>query len=190
MTRTGDHGRSGATGLTIHERTDLGLASVFARRGNTDAVTEAVRVGYGAELSTCSQISVGPAVAFVGSGPAHWLAVSEKLACGDLARDLAAGLAGLASVSDQSDGRAVLRLSGARVRDVLAKGLPIDLHPRAFRTGDAATSIISHIGIQLWQVDDAPTYDIVFFRSLAGSFWKWLTDSAAEYGYRVSNERG
>jgi sarcosine oxidase subunit gamma len=84
----------------------------------------------------------------------------------------------------------VLRLSGARVRDVLAKGLPIDLHPRAFRTGDATTSIISHIGIQLWQVDDAPTYDIVFFRSLAGSFWKWLTDSAAEYGYRVSNERG
>ena len=30
------------------------------------------------------------------------------------------------------------------------------------------------MGVTLWQVDDAPTYDIAVFRSLAGSFWKWL----------------
>ena len=28
--------------------------------------------------------------------------------------------------------------------------------------------------------------DIAVFRSLAGSFWTWLTDSAAEFGYAVA----
>ena len=100
--------------------------------------------------------------------------------------DLVAKLKGFASVSDQSDGRAVVRLAGPRVRDVLAKGLPIDLHPTVFGAGSAATSVIALMGVTLWQVDDAPTYDIAVFRSLAGSFWKWLTDSAAEFGYEVT----
>jgi sarcosine oxidase subunit gamma len=107
------------------------------------------------------------------------------MAHGALAGDLAATLKGLASVSDQSDGRAILRISGSRARDVLAKGLPIDLHPSVFGPGSAATSVIALMGVTLWQVDDAPTYDLAVFRSLAGSFWTWLTDSAAEFGCRV-----
>ena len=44
--------------------------------------------------------------------------------------------------------------------------------------------------LQLWQVDDAPTYDVAFFRSYSGSFWNWLTESAGEYGYRYETLRG
>jgi sarcosine oxidase subunit gamma len=80
----------------------------------------------------------------------------------------------------------VLRLSGPRAGDVLAKGLPIDLHPRTFGPDSAATSTISLMGVQLWQVDDLPTYDIALFRSLSASFWRWLTASAAEFGYEVT----
>jgi sarcosine oxidase subunit gamma len=68
---------------------------------------------------------------------------------------------------------------------VLAKGLPIDLHPSVFAPGSAATSVIALMGATLWQVDAAPSYDIAVFRSLAGSFWTWLTDSAAEFGCEV-----
>ena len=88
--------------------------------------------------------------------------------------------------SDQSDGRALMRLSGSRVRDLLAKGCPIDLHPRAFKGGDVALTTISHIGVHLWQVDDAPTYDLALMRSMAESFWSWLDASAAEFGYSVA----
>jgi sarcosine oxidase subunit gamma len=187
----GRFGREGAApGLVIRERVDLGLATVMVRRGREQALVDAVRAAYGVGLVDASKVSAGPQVAFVGSGPGHWLAVSESLANGALAADLAARLPGLVSIFDQSDGRGVLRLSGPRVRDVLAKGLPIDLHPRAFAPGDAATSIISHIGVQLWQVDGEPTYDIAFFRSFAGSFWHWLAESAAEFGYRVDPPRG
>ena len=59
----------------------------------------------------------------------------RRLANDALARDLAERLKGLASISDQSGGRTVIRISGPRARDVLAKGLPIDLDPRGFPLG-------------------------------------------------------
>ena len=84
------------------------------------------------------------------------------------------GLKGLASISDQSGGRTVLRISGPRARDVLAKGLPIDLDPRGFPLGSAATSTISLMGVQLWQTGDPQSYDLAIFRSVSQSFWRWL----------------
>jgi sarcosine oxidase subunit gamma len=182
----GRHGRKdGAPGVTLAERVGLGLATAMARRGQGAALREAVRAAYGLELPGGPQVVAGQAVAFIGTGPGQWMAVSESLRNGALAEELSRRLVGLASVTDQSDGRAVIRVTGPRSREVLAKGLPVDLHPSAFGPGSAATSVIALMGVTLWQVDGAPTYDIALFRSLAGSFWKWLTDSAAEYGYET-----
>jgi heterotetrameric sarcosine oxidase gamma subunit len=187
----GRYGRKdGAPGVTIAERVDIGVATVMARKGRAAALHEAVRTAYGVALPDTSRHVAGPSAGFIGTGPGQWLAVSERLPNGDLAADLARRLSGLASVSDQSDGRAILRISGPRARDVLAKGLPIDLHPSVFTPGSAATGVISLMGVTVWQVDDAPTYDIAVFRSLAGNFWKWLTDSAAEFGYTVEPAPG
>ena len=170
---------------SLTERVDVGLATVMARKGQAAALRDAVQAAYGLALPDSSRHVAGPQVGFIGTGPGQWLAVSERLPNGELAADLSGKLHGLASISDQSDGRAIVRIRGPRARDVLAKGLPIDLHPSVFMPGSAATSVISLMGVTLWQVDDAPAYDIAVFRSLAGSFWKWLTDSAAEFGYAV-----
>jgi heterotetrameric sarcosine oxidase gamma subunit len=186
----GSYGRSsGEAGVVISERIGLGLATVAACKGKADALGEAVASAYGVQLPSSSHVVQGPQVSFVGYGPGQWLAVSESLANEALARDLSEKLQGLASISDQSGGRAVLRLRGPKARDVLAKGLPIDLDPRAFPLGSAATSAISHMGVQLWQSDDTRSYDITIFRSVSESFWRWLTASAAEYGYKVVPER-
>jgi sarcosine oxidase subunit gamma len=176
----------GPPGVTLTERVDLGLATTMARKGQPAELRSAVLAAYGIDLPDTSRHVAGHSVALIGTGPGQWLATSEALANGALADDLAAKLKGLASVSDQSDGRAIVRIAGPRARDVLAKGLPIDLHPSVFAPSSAATSFIALIGVTLWQVDDAPAYDIAVFRSLAGSFWKWLTDSAAEFGYEVT----
>lgn len=187
----GRYGKEGgAPGVTIAERVGLGLATVAARKGHVEALKQAVADAYGVELPDDSRIVQGPQASFVGYGPGQWLAVSETLGSEALASDLAQRLKGLASISDQSGGRTVLRISGPRARDVLAKGLPIDLHPRAFAAGDAATSTISLMGVQLWQIDDAPTYDIALFRSVSASFWRWLTASAGEFGYEVDGSGG
>jgi sarcosine oxidase subunit gamma len=184
----GRYGKPAATpGVTISERVDLGLATVAVRKGKAEALAAAVRAAYGTGLPSDSTVATGPTVAFMGMAPGQCFAVSETLANGALADDLTAKLAGLASITDQSDGRAVVRISGLRARDVLAKGLPIDLHPGVFRAGSAATSTIGHMGVQVWQVDDVPTYDIAVFRGFAGSFLRWITSSAAEFGYTVES---
>ena len=184
----GRFGREGGeAGVTIEERTGLGLATVAARKGEAEALKRAVASAYGVELPDRSRAVHGPSVSFIGYGPGQWLAVSEAFAGEALARELGERLRGLASISDQSGGRTVLRVSGPYARAVLAKGLPIDLHPRAFETGSAATSTISLMGVQIWQVDDAPTYDLAIFRSVSASFWRWLTASAGEFGYTVAN---
>jgi methylglutamate dehydrogenase subunit D len=176
----------GEPGIVLEERVGLGLATVACRKGQTEPLKAAVASAYGLDLPGSSRVAQGPLVSFVGYGPGQWLAVSESLANEALARDLAQRLQGLASISDQSGGRTVLRVSGSRARDVLAKGLPIDLDPRAFPLGSAATSVISLMGVQLWQIDDTRSYDIAVFRSLSASFWRWLTASAAEFGYEVT----
>ena len=177
--------RDGGAGVTISERIGLGLATVAARKGQARSLQDRVREAYGVDLPQTSRVVVGRDVSFVGYGPGQWLAVSETLASEALARDLAERHKGLASISDQSSGRTVIRVSGPRARDVLAKGLPIDLDPRAFPLGSAATSTISLMGVQLWQADDTRSYDIAVFRSLSESFWRWRAASAAEFGYEV-----
>ena len=186
----GRYGRAeGEAGVIISELTGPGLATVACRKGQAPALNTTVQKSYGVELPASSRVAQGPKVTFIGYGPGQWLAVSESLANEALAGDLAARLKGLASISDQSGGRTIFRISGPRARDVLAKGLPIDLDPRAFPPGSAATSAISHIGVQLWQTDDTRGYDLAIFRSFTESLWRWLTASAAEFGYEVAPAR-
>jgi methylglutamate dehydrogenase subunit D len=181
-------GRSGADtpkpGLLIEERTGLALATVIARRGKERDLKSAVAEAYGLDLPDGPRVASKGGVSFAGIGVGQWFVVAGPGET-DFVRRLRTRLAGLASVADQSDGRVVLRLRGDRVRDVLAKGVPLDLHPTRFRTGDVASTLVAHIGVQIEQLDDQPTFQLMAFRSLAGSLWSWLTKSAAEFGYEV-----
>jgi sarcosine oxidase subunit gamma len=96
-----------------------------------------------------------------------------------------APLADLAAIVDQDHGRVVLRVTGPNVRDALAKGFAVDLRARAFKPGDTAVTSVAHIGVKLWQIDDARTYDIAIPRGFASSIWHWLEASAAEYGLEL-----
>nr|WP_256515431.1 sarcosine oxidase subunit gamma family protein [Alsobacter ponti] len=192
MARHGRHGRAeGPAGVVVEELRGLALATVIARKGRAADLAAACRASFGVEPASTPRRTAKDGLAVVWSGPGQWLAVAEKghpLTAGGadgLADALRGALAGLASVTDQSDARGALRLSGPRVRDALAKGLALDLHPRAFRPGDAASTWCALIDVQLWQVDAAPTYDLLVARGFAGSFWHWLEASAAEFGLEV-----
>jgi len=183
----GRHGRpDGEPGVTIAECIGLALASVIARKGKAAALAASAKVAFGLELPTTPRRVENGKIAFLWAGPDQWLAASrEKQDPGKFEKQLAGIFTGSASVAEQSDGRTVIRIAGPRARDVLAKGLPIDLHSRAFRPGDTALTLAAHIGLQIWQVDDAPTYEIAIFRGFARSFWHFLTGAATEYGYRI-----
>jgi sarcosine oxidase subunit gamma len=171
---------SGMAGVTVQEQPPSGCAHVAARAASLAAVIEAMQA-LGLALAQRPGWSDGGGFRAVWLGPERWLVFGT----GDVEALLRQRLGTLASVSDQSDSRMVLRLSGPLVREALAKGVPIDLHPRAFHTGDAAVTQVAHVGVTLWQLDDAPTYDLAVARSYAGSLAEWLIAAAAEYGLLV-----
>ena len=93
-----------------------------------------------------------------------------------------------AALSDVSDARIVLALSGSRAREVMEKGCSLDLHPRAFQTGHCAQTRLARAAILLHQTSDAPAYDIHVAWSFAAYLWVWLEDAAAEFGLAVGND--
>jgi sarcosine oxidase subunit gamma len=182
----GHYGRAGVTGLVIEERTDLAFASVIAKRGKRFALINAVNTAFGIALPDGPRRATRGAVTFAGAGPDQWIASAEGSEAAGFAAKVRARIGPFAAVADQSDSRLVLRVSGPRVRDALAKGLAVDLHPNVFKPGDAASTVVGYIGTQIDMLDDAPSYQVTAPRSMAGSFWSWLTSAAAEFGYDVT----
>ena len=180
----GRHGAgAGTAGLLIEQRTDLSFASVIAKRGKRDQLVSAVETAYGVALPKGPRRVTRGSVTFAGTGPDQWIASTEGAEAQHFAARVRGRIGLFAAVSDQTDARLVLRLSGPRVRDVLAKGVPLDLHPKVFKPGDVATTLVAYIGVQIDRIDE--TFQITAPRSMAGSFWSWLSASAAEFGYDV-----
>ncbi len=175
----------GPPGLVVREHTARLLASMIARPGQTTTLSAATERAFGAPLPLAPRVASGAGVSFIWSGPGHWLVESGSAAINmDV---LLTSCAGLASVFEQTDSRVVLEVGGPRVRDVLAKGLPIDLHPASFQVGHVALTSASHIGVQLWQTAADPVYRIAVARSFFASFWHWLASSASAYGCEIIN---
>lgn len=183
VARVGRHGRlQGEAGIRLSLRDEIGLATIIVADGQEAQLRQILAEQLGWLLPEVGKTSIVGEKGLVWSAPGQWLLVSDSR------RDVAAAieaLRGVAAVTDQSDGRAVARVSGRQARAMLAKGMAIDLHPRAFRSGQAAITNIAHINVQVWQRDEAPIYDITVARSFADSFWSWLTHAAAEFGYEV-----
>ena len=186
LTTPGRFGKAGdaSAPVTIRERRDLQLHTISANAGRSADVAEAVLSATGLTLPAGPKAASKDGLVFIGTAPGQWLVVAQ----GDGSAQfdgIRSRLAELASIVEQTDGKAVVEISGPRVRDTLAKGCMLDLHPRVFGPGDAATTPVALIDCQIWQINAGPTYLLAVPSSYAGSFWSWLTSSAAEFGYEV-----
>lgn len=115
-------------------------------------------------------------------GPNEWLIVTPTESEAAIARELRAALAGLfAAVTEVSGGQTVVALRGGAVRDLLAKGCPLDLHPRVFGVDRCAQSHLAKAPILIRQVDEVPSFEVIVRRSFADYLWIWLEDAASEY---------
>jgi sarcosine oxidase, subunit gamma len=123
-------------------------------------------------------------------GPDAWLLTCPPGALATIAGSLRKALADVhAAITEVSDGRVALRLAGPNARDVLAKGCPLDLHPRAFAAGSCAQSLLAKTSVLLHLPDEdaqrGPTFDLYVARSFAHYLFAWLEDAGREYGVQV-----
>jgi sarcosine oxidase subunit gamma len=147
------------------------LATIVVRQGQDAELARRTEACLECGVPETGRVERGAVADLVWSAPGQWLAVSRADAA---FKALAEQMGDVAAVTDQSDSRALVKVSGTSARNVLAKGVAIDLHPKSFRTGSSAVTKVAHLSVQIWQVDETPTYMIAVPRSFAGSFWSWL----------------
>lgn len=171
-------------GLTVRDRHGvIESALVSARRGMRHALAQRVAERFSIELPLGPYRAGAGEWSFLGIGPETWLVLAEP-PIGRLVESLEDELWGAATVVDQNDGYAILRLSGASVRTVLAKLVPIDIDECAFPMGRVATTTVAHMAVTLWRCDEEaqgiPAFEICVSRSFARSLWDALEHAAAE----------
>jgi methylglutamate dehydrogenase subunit D len=159
-----DHG---TPGVEFRVRHPISIVTVIARMSQGKAVAAALK-GFNAQWA----------------GPEQYFVIAEGRGEGALYRELKAALDGIASVTDQSHGRVIIRIAGPKARAVLAKGSPVDLYPDEFAVGKSALTQMAHVGVHLTRVGE-DAYDLSVFRGFAESFWEWITEQAEEFGYQV-----
>ena len=81
-----------------------------------------------------------------------------------------------------------LRIEGPKAAWILSKGMAIDFHAAAFPPMKVAQSAIHEVGVILRRLTPE-SFDLYVYRGFALSFWEWLTEAAAETGYRVDLHR-
>lgn len=159
-----------APGIVLRVVHPLSIVAVIARKGKSRAVKRALD-----GLRGCMVLWAGPDQYFV---------QRSELADVSLLAELSARLSGLASITDQSHGRVVVGVSGSKVRHLLAKGTPVDLHADEFAVGACALTQMAHVGVHLTRVGE-DAFELSVFRGFSESFWDWLTSQAVEFGYQV-----
>jgi sarcosine oxidase subunit gamma len=106
-------------------------------------------------------------------GPDEWLLVAEPGSAPAILEELERSLGGVHHcVVDVSASRAVVELAGGNRIDLLSRGCGLDLHPRSWRDGACAQTLLARVPVLLQEREQATR---VFVRaSFAGHLVDWL----------------
>lgn len=176
--------RRAATELTLTDCTPM--TKVLLRAPHDGPVARALGVAFG----RAGRDEAGALV--IGSGPGEWLVLDAPGTGPDVAdrcHRLAAG--DFATVLDLTHGRALVRLTGSRGADVLAKLCPIDLRDAVVPDGAAFRSTVTTLVTDVVRDDrgGARSYLLHCERSSGQYLWDVLLDAGAEFGIDVDGFR-
>ncbi|MEX0345736.1 MAG: sarcosine oxidase subunit gamma [Rhizobiaceae bacterium] len=179
------HGVSdGDAGVTAGEIRGFQLVLLLARRGQADAMRKTAKTQFGADPGNEPRAVSGKnGCTMIWSGPDQFYALTPKAKSKPVAQ-LQSKFAKSASISDQSNGRSLIRISGPNVRDCLCKMLSVDLHPDVFSIGDAVSTQMAHMAVNVWR-DKDDAFSILVFTSFAESLWRAILDHGAEFGIDI-----
>ena len=135
------------------------LTSLAPRPGQEKALSEALKGAHGMALP-----GVNRATGKEGAR-ALWFGKGQAMLVGPTP---AAGLGDWASMTDQSDAWAMVRLEGAAAEDVLARLVPVDLRQSVFKRGHSVRTMLQHMSVSVTRIG-AEAFLILAFRSMAGT---------------------
>jgi sarcosine oxidase subunit gamma len=146
------------------------IVGLRARHGAVDLLEARLKERFGLGLPRSLGVFDDGLACVVGVGPGAWWVVSER---GEPCfANLRSDLGGMAAVVDQSAGQAILRIDGPGAADLLSTGLFLDLHPKAFPPGSAASSVLAHIRVTLWRRASG-AFELACPRSFAAALAHW-----------------
>ena len=159
--------------LALHGRTGLprfaqGVAQVLGRPP-PDASNTFVETRFGGEN-----------VVLAWAGPEEWLVIGQEEGTSGLRVALRQAIPEAdGAVVDVSSGFTLFSLEGRQVRDLIAAGCSIDVHPRGFGPGRCAQTLYAGAGVCLLQraEDPAPRFEMMVRRSYAAWLWRWMESS-------------
>ncbi|MEJ6402560.1 sarcosine oxidase subunit gamma [Yoonia sp. 2307UL14-13] len=152
-------------GIALEEVVLDRILSVAPFRGQAKATSAALKNQIGLGLSAVGRATSNRRARVLWAGHRIWLVTAEVT------------LDGFAAVSDQSDAWAITRASGAGVEDMLARLVPMDLRPSAFRNGHTARTMLRHMSVSITRVG-AQAFEIMAMRSMAGTLVHELESAA------------
>lgn len=173
----------GASDAALHLAERPCLAQ-FNLRGDpaSPAFVDAVSTALGLELPTrVGLVARGGDLAVLTLGPDEWLLVRPAEADGEPIFRLRTALGRMhASLIDVSGNRTAIALGGPRAREVLEKGITLDLHPRAFGPGTCAQTLMARTPVLIEQTGDRE-YRLFVRASSARHLALWLIEAAREF---------
>ena len=172
-----------SVGLTFHVMEHLGKLNI---RGN-NSLKAAVEAATGCHFPPlANHFETAGERHIVWLGPDEYLLLCESGKEKALYDTLTSTIkANHFAITDVSDSLCALSLSGAAVRDVLAKGCSLDFLPSKFGAGRCAQSLLAHAGITLMALPD-DAFILICRTSFAPYVHDWLVDAALEYGYQFT----
>lgn len=175
---------SGEAPVAITEITGRDIVQLAAWPDTVGAVSgkAAKPVGVALPSDTRTASSKGNTSVFK-TAPEKFLIVAElKAAMGEALGK--AFPAEEAVVTELGHSRTILRVAGAAARDVLARGVPVDLHPDVFARGAFAQTGIHGVAV-LCHRSGPEQFDLIVPRNFAVVIYEWLEETAAQFGYTV-----
>ena len=174
-------------GLIITERQQICQLQIISRNNEPLHLTNMVTQYLGREKPLAPmQAASKNSLLICATGPLEYWVMGQKPDAIDALSEIQTQVEQSASVFDQSEGKLVLRLTGAKAADVLAKGTALDLHAKALPAQGAAHTVIEHIPVLLAWQSDARHYDLLIPRSYAHSFMTWLCDATRDVGFVIN----
>ena len=166
------------TGGSVQVR-DAGLTGMISLRGDLSngKLANAVKSVAGVKPPSTNGIAVKDGATVLWMSPDELLLMLPYADTTSAVGSLGSALSGQHHMAaNVSDARAVLRLEGPYVREVLAKLAPVDLHPDALSDETLVRSRLGQVAAAFWLSGDSAT--VICFRSVADYVFDLLAASA------------